>query len=765
MTRGAAGLSLYGRMGWSLALAALVAAAPGPSQPPATAGRPFTEADLAPLLDPALAPALVAFESGRWEEVAGKLEGIDQPAAKLLRGVALASLHRGGEAAAALSGLAKALPDVADRIHYWTGLALEDAGRRPEAGQAYGRVAAGSLLHAEAALALARLRLAMGDGTGALEALRTTLAEPAPADASRGDAGARALLLAGQIRASAGRPPEARRAFLECWENHPLAPESRECLSRARALPGSSGAAPGREDFLSRAESLLAANRNAAALKELERAPAFPPPGESQPLGCRAAFVRGKAHRKEREYLLAMQALQPVVDRCGDAGLRARALYVLASAAAAGGQDGVAWYRRLAREFPGDATADDALFLAADLLAQQGQLKESARLLAELVEQYPRGDYRPEALFRLGWLARQQGDAGGAVAAFARAESEFRDTDPYEHARAAYWRARVLHERGKPGDAAAARDVWRMLVSRYPADYYGLLAEARLDGEGPIAPRRPPAPSEAGLRWSPGPLGLDPHFRAGVLLLRLGLRGLAAEELGAADRRPLGNGSGEAGPEPLLLLADLLDRAGDHKSAHQILRTQGRQILRRPPEGLPLRVWQVAYPPAWRAEVVRWAVPAGVPPDLLQALMREESALDPAVVSPAGAVGLTQLMPLTARATAKRLKLPRPAWADLGDPALNIRLGAAHLGDLLGRFGGSAALALAAYNAGGAAVRGWWRARSAMSLDEFVEEIPIQETRGYVKRVLRSYAAYRMLYGKEGEPGLHIAWRLPPPPP
>ena len=764
MTRGAAGRTLLGRMpSLPLSLAVALAAAPGLPPTPAP-GAPFTEADLAPLLDQSLDPARAAFEAERWEEAARALAGSDRPAARLLRGLALASAHRGEEAALALRGLSEALPDVADRVHFWTGLALEDAGRGREAAEAYGRVPAGSLLHAEALLARSRLKLAAGDEAGALQALGAALAEPAPADPSRADAGAAARLLAGQIHASAGRAGEARRAFLDCWARHPLAPESRECLSRLRVLPGAAGAPPGREDALRRAESLLEANRNAAAIQELKRAAPFPAPAPDEPMGCRAAFALGKAHRKERQYLRAVKALQPVVDRCRDAGLRARALYALAVSAANAGQDGAALYRRLAREFPAEATADDALFFAANLLARQGKPEESARLLGELVERYPGGDYRAEALFRIGWLARRQGDAGRAAAAFARAEEEYRDADPYEHARAAYWRARVLAERGGPGDAAGARGIWEMLDSRYPADYYGLLAQARLGGEGPVAPRRPPVQGQAALRWAPGPLGRDPHFRAGVLWLRLGLARAAAEELGAVDRRALGNGGGEPGPEPLLLLAELLDRAGDHRAAHQVLRTQGRQILRRPPEGLPLRVWQVAYPPAWRAEVVRWAGPAGVPPDLLQALMREESALDPAVVSAAGAVGLTQLMPPTAQEMARRLKLPRPGAADLADPALNIRLGAAHLGDLLGRFGGSAPLALAAYNAGGGAVRGWWRARAALPLDEFVEDIPLQETRGYVKRVLRSYAAYRMLYGAEGEPGLRIAWRLPPPP-
>ena len=74
-----------------------------------------------------------------------------------------------------------------------------------------------------------------------------------------------------------------------------------------------------------------------------------------------------------------------------------------------------------------------------------------------------------------------------------------------------------------------------------------------------------------------------------------------------------------------------------------------------------------------------------------------------------------------------------------------IRIGAAYLGELLGRYGRQPALALAAYNAGAGAVGRWLHARGTLELDEFVEEIPIDETRGYVKRVLRTFAAYRLL--------------------
>jgi soluble lytic murein transglycosylase len=92
------------------------------------------------------------------------------------------------------------------------------------------------------------------------------------------------------------------------------------------------------------------------------------------------------------------------------------------------------------------------------------------------------------------------------------------------------------------------------------------------------------------------------------------------------------------------------------------------------------------------------------------------------------------------------LKIGRLTAARLLEPELNIRIGSAYLGDLVKRFEGTYELALAGYNAGGGAVDRWRRERPELELDEWVEEIPIAETRGYVKRVLRSYNTYRLLY-------------------
>ena len=114
-------------------------------------------------------------------------------------------------------------------------------------------------------------------------------------------------------------------------------------------------------------------------------------------------------------------------------------------------------------------------------------------------------------------------------------------------------------------------------------------------------------------------------------------------------------------------------------------------------------------------------------------------------MSPVGAVGLMQLMPDTARVVARRLSSHAPSVSELKQPAVNARLGTYYLSELIRRFDGQVELAVAAYNAGPARVDKWREERQGFEIDEFVESIPIKETRLYVKDVLGDRAAYRML--------------------
>jgi soluble lytic murein transglycosylase len=106
-------------------------------------------------------------------------------------------------------------------------------------------------------------------------------------------------------------------------------------------------------------------------------------------------------------------------------------------------------------------------------------------------------------------------------------------------------------------------------------------------------------------------------------------------------------------------------------------------------------------------------------------------------------------MPYTAAEVAAQLKLPRPTTAALLEPDLNVRLGARYLSDLVTRFEGTRPFAIASYNAGPGAVNRWRRELPQDDLAAFVEQIPLQETRQYVKRVLRSYNTYKLLYSPD----------------
>ncbi len=729
----------------------------------AMAGLPalLSEADLAPALSGPPAGAAALLEAGRPAEALAALGQATRPEARVIRAQALEAIGHSDEALRALDGLEGKLPALADRIRSSRGRILASQGRHREAVEAFALVSAGALQRHAAVLGRARSLAATGEPQAGLAALAPLL---------EGGGSAAALLLQGQLLASA-RPPDpaaARAALLECWSGRPAEPEAAACLDALRALPGEAGADPGRAALVRRAEGLLDRNRTAEVLTLLAPVVKAAPPASAEALeACRVRAAYGRALRRDRQNGKAAELLRPVAEACTDPQVRARALYVLATAvSAAGDREGaITLYRRFARQEPGSPLADDALFAASDLAVHAGRVDEGREALTALVRDLPGGDRRDEARFRLAWLSWRAGEVEAAVAALLAIEEESREADPYEHARAAYWRARLLAGRGEAGEVAA-RQIWAGLVAAAPADYYTLLSRARLAGAPGVALPEPAPAGPAPAPLQPGPLADDPHLAAGVALLRTGLRRAAAEELRAVDRAPLGS---TAGAGPTLCLAALLDRAGDHHAAHQLLRVSAKLALRQPPDGPLRQVWEVAYPAAHQDLVRRHAPPAGVPPELLQALMREESALDPEAVSPVGAVGLTQLMLPTAKQVARKLKLPPPDRAGLMEPATSIRIGAAYLGDLLRRFDGSAALALAAYNAGENAVERWRSAAPGLPLDEFVEEIPYDETRGYVKRVLRSYASYRLLSGQahaaqasQGSPGPAKAGRPAP---
>jgi soluble lytic murein transglycosylase len=229
------------------------------------------------------------------------------------------------------------------------------------------------------------------------------------------------------------------------------------------------------------------------------------------------------------------------------------------------------------------------------------------------------------------------------------------------------------------------------------------------------------------------------------------LAAASAARAGLLERIGMG---GEAGFE-----RDWLTRWADSSVARQLgaaralqtagrpgvsIRLAGRAIERGAPRSA--ETYRLLYPLLYAESLRREAAARGVEPALAAALVKQESNFTADAVSPAGARGLMQLMPEVGRAL-WRAHDGRGTWsvARLSDPELNLALGMRHLRAALSAWP-NAAEALAAYNAGGSRVRRWRTAPGATDPELFVERIPYEETRDYVRIVLRSRDLYRALY-------------------
>jgi soluble lytic murein transglycosylase len=711
----------------------------------------LTEADLAPYLaGVAGEKTQTLLNTGHYREALPTLQKLVQTApVRYLEAISLLHLSRFAEAAPRFAGLAGEEPALADRCHLHAAVAYEELDDREHAEAEYQAVSQASVLWSEARLGLTRVRRQARDYLGALEAV-APLANRPSASAGR-DVTAEGLVLVAQLADIMGDKDEVKAADLRLWAEHPLAKVSEDALAQAKKL--------GLKDTpldaqLTRAELLEEAHHNVEAMKLLQPlVKSLPFPSEQ---GCRARFVLGKSLRKERQHAKALDVLGPVIESCTEPSLRARALYVAASSASIVAPiQGVAYYEILATDYPAHAFADDALFFAADLEEKAGRLDSAVTILTKLVDTpaYREGDFRADGLFRLFWIHRLRNEPDACLAVLDRILNEYGSAKVVETERAEYWRARTLLDQGK---SAESGDALEALARAHPTSYYALLARSQLATHDPERVSKlgldlAQIPGPAPLVFRAGRLGEDAHFRAALELHRLGFFDDADDELLAIPRDSL-----RSDLDSLRLLVQLLSRSGATRAAQQIARTELTSDLTGPFTPVSVQTWLAAYPLAFRPQIQRTSGAAHVEPDLFQALVREESALDPRALSWAGAVGLSQLMIPTAREVARQMGIKTAIDAEaLMQPDLNLALGSTYVGQLLRRFNGNPALALAAYNAGAGAVNKWLNQSDTQDLDAFVEEIPIAETRGYVKRVLQSYNVYQLLYARS------VAARVP----
>jgi len=322
-----------------------------------------------------------------------------------------------------------------------------------------------------------------------------------------------------------------------------------------------------------------------------------------------------------------------------------------------------------------------------------------------------------------GWLALRFADAPDqAYRHFVRLYDGV--STPISRARGAYWAAEAA---ARLGDGASAQS-WYARAADHATAFYGQQATARLGRPLNLDLQATIAVSES-----------DRDAFESLELVRL------VRLLAAFDEQPY-----------VTTFLTQLRRQADTEIAHQ-LHAELATAIGRPDQALftakqasgrGMAVAGNLYPVP--PEIAGQLDEGGSPePSLVLALIRQESAFDGRAVSRAGARGLMQLMPATAHRVAKEINLPYQRARLTEDAAYNMTLGRAYLSHLLEEFGGSTALALAAYNAGPHRVARWIEAfgdprRPDVDPVDWIERIPFAETRNYVQRVLEGQVVYRL---------------------
>ncbi|MFY0635498.1 MAG: lytic transglycosylase domain-containing protein [Vannielia sp.] len=289
---------------------------------------------------------------------------------------------------------------------------------------------------------------------------------------------------------------------------------------------------------------------------------------------------------------------------------------------------------------------------------------------------------------------------------------------PISLGRAGYWLGRAYTDLG---DAEKARDAFAY-GAQYQTSYYGLLAAeaAGLPMDVTLTGREVFAPiADTGL--------------AGSEVLAVGLRMLEEGEAAEAERFLTHLAGQVERPEAGSLGALMIER-GEVHLALKVAKAAARNGLTIP----------AAYYPLHEMAESEWPVPA----ELALSIARRESEFDPVVVSPAGARGLMQLMPGTARDMAGELKVSYDAGKLTEDPVYNAQLGTAYLAGLIDIFGNAPVLVSVGYNAGPGRAVNWVADRGdprypGVDVVDWIEMIPFRETRNYVMRVTESIPVYR----------------------
>jgi tetratricopeptide (TPR) repeat protein len=413
------------------------------------------------------------------------------------------------------------------------------------------------------------------------------------------------------------------------------------------------------------------------------------------------------------------------------------------------------WYERFMEKFPKHDKTSEIYWLRAWDLEASGDYEEAMELYFRQLADFKgnkRGDW---ANFRVGLCQFKGGNYAAALQAF-QAIRDQENSNAY--AAGMFWEA--LSKRAI-GDTVGARPTLLELYRTYPFSFYGHLARQSLVAQGVWADSLEPWHRFASSRpesvkaWMKASMSgfsekLGSDFESEYLgmgkLLQFHLDTLAVLTLRTLPPKVKNN------PWFLYVTSKMFRNRELWRESYHL----GLQLSYKiPPDKwgtAPREVLQLIYPRPYEALVQKFAARRSLDPAFVYALIRQESGFDRDIKSGAGAVGLMQIMPATAKALAKK-----DGWSGFDPQTLNvaennIRLGTIYLRDLKKDYDDNYCFVLTNYNAGPEATRRWLAAFGSKPLESLVEDISYWETRDYVKKVMGNYWTYRILWNSRIRP-------------
>ena len=365
-----------------------------------------------------------------------------------------------------------------------------------------------------------------------------------------------------------------------------------------------------------------------------------------------------------------------------------------------------------------------------ELADEEESFEETIRTLQRLRQMVPSDTTGAKHLWQLGWREFESRNYSGAIGLW----SELAELYPESrYSRSGhYWSGRSYEALGQNQRATS---IYQQITSAASTDFYRQHALARLEKTG-VEPE--PAPALPIAAWPE-----DPTLARAEWLHELSLDDFALLELESLD--------GQAERQAHCgLEAKILAGLGRRRDSIQSLACAFPALGKSYESSVPDDARRLYYPLDFREVIARRARERDLSPNLVFAMIRQESAFDSSARSRAGARGLMQMMPATGRELAGRLGL-RYSTDRLSDPDYNIRLGTLYIRQVLDMFDGNVELALAGYNGGPYRIKRLWRqAGSNPELDRFVEGLSLEETKTYVKRIVLFSNSYQQLYNQPG---------------